>query len=259
MIPKVEFKVRDIDEYVGMFQHLLVFDSHSWASKTNAIFKTYPELKDKLGSLVDVSNEQKKGIVYEFFKKEDEKNKPKMKEKITEFQKSWDEINDSAMAALSEVAEISWMEKDKKIIAGISLSPICPRHIQERRYMVPWFCNTHDIRKISFHEIFHFIYFEKWKEVFPDAKKEEFEAPNLAWHLSEIVPGIVLRDKRIQKVFEHKPYEYKEYLACQINNKPLLGYICDFYENRTDFEDFLKKSWDFACKNESSINFFRNV
>lgn len=258
MIPQVEFKVRDIEEYVGMFKHLLV-DNHSWASKTNSIFKAYPELKDKLERLVDVSMEQRKGIVYEFFKKEDEKNKPKMDEKRTEFQNSWDEINDATMSALSEVAEIAWPEKDKKITAWVSLSPICPRYIQERGYMVPWFRDAHQIRKISFHEIFHFIYFEKWKEIFPDAKDEEFEAPHLVWHLSEIAPGIALRDKRIQNVLEHEPYEYDEYIACQTNNKPLLEYVKGFYRDREDFEDFLKKSWDFACEHESKINFFRNV
>jgi len=259
MIPKVEFKVRDIDEYVGMLQNFLVLDNHSWASKTNSIFKAYPELKDKLEGLVDVSTEQRNQIIYEFFTKEEKENKPKMNEKGIEFQKSWDEINDAAMSAISEVAEIAWPEKDKSITAHVSLSPICPRYIQERRYMVPWFCNTHNIKRISFHEIFHFIYFEKWKSVFPDAKKEEFEAPHLVWHLSEIVPGIALRDKRIQNVLEHEPNEYEEYTGCRIDNKPLLGYIREFYEQRKDFEDFLKKSWNFAKQHEQDINFFRNV
>ena len=69
-----------------------------------------------------------------------------------------------------------------------------------------------------------------------------------------MVPGIILNDKRIQKVFKHKFDSYKEYGNFKLNGKPLLSYLQDFYDGRKDFADFLKKSWKFVKKHKKEIN-----
>ena len=67
------------------------------------------------------------------------------------------------------------------------------------------------MKSVAIHEILHFIYFEKWKKVFPKTQEKEFDAPHLVWQLSEMVPGIILNDKRVQNVFKYKFDSYKEY------------------------------------------------
>jgi hypothetical protein len=64
---------------------------------------------------------------------------------------------------------------------------------------------------VALHEILHFIWFEKWKEIFPEHNKKEFESPHLAWKLSEMVPLAILSDSRIQNIFRHKPPVYNEW------------------------------------------------
>lgn len=61
------------------------------------------------------------------------------------------------------------------------------------------------MKAVSLHEILHFIYFEKWKQIFPQTNEKEFECPGLVWELSEMVPPIVLSDERMQKIFRHNP------------------------------------------------------
>jgi hypothetical protein len=69
-----------------------------------------------------------------------------------------------------------------------------------------------------------------------------------------MVPGIILNDKKIQKILKYKFPSYREYQNLTINGKPLLSYLQKFYDNRKDFEDFLKKSWKFVKKHEKEIN-----
>lgn len=109
------------------------------------------------------------------------------------------------------------------------------------------------MKKTCLHEILHFIWFEKWKEVFPKYDKKEFEGPHLIWKLSEIVPLAVLSDERMQKIFKHKPSVYREWWTRRIKGKPLLDCIQEIYDNKTSFADFMKKSWAFIETHEKDL------
>jgi len=158
------------------------------------------------------------------------------------------------MKVLSEVVEQDWPDRDKKILARISLNPICPRYIKQRTFDLFYKSKLEYMKSVAIHEILHFIYFEKWKKVFPKTPKKEFDAPYLIWQLSEMVPKIILNDKQVQNVFRYRFSSYKEYENFKLNGKPLLSYLQSFYENKKDFADFLKKSWKFVKQYEDKIN-----
>ena len=158
------------------------------------------------------------------------------------------------MLVLSEIVEQKWPEKDGKIIARVSLNPICPRYIKQRTFDVFYRQNARRMKSVAIHELLHFIYFEKWKRIFPNAKEREFDAPYLVWKLSEMVPKVILNEKRIQEIFKYKFDSYREYENFKLNGKPLLSYLQDFYDDRKDFADFLKQSWEFVKKHEKEIN-----
>jgi len=101
--------------------------------------------------------------------------------------------------------------------------------------------------------LLHFVYFKKWHKIFPKTKHREFDSPYLVWHLSEMVPAIVLNDSRLQKIFKYKFGSYDIYENAILDKKPLLSYLQKFYDNRKDFEDFLKNSWDFTKENKEFI------
>ena len=49
------------------------------------------------------------------------------------------------------------------------------------------------------HELCHFLFFEKCKEIFPNWKYEDFDSPSILWYLSEIVVDPILNSNDIQK------------------------------------------------------------
>ena len=110
------------------------------------------------------------------------------------------------------------------------------------------------MKTTALHEILHFIWFEKWKVVFPKYEKSEFNSPHLIWKLSEMVPLAILSDSRIQNIFKHEPSVYNEWKSKQIDGKSLLEHLQDIYNKRESFEDFMKKSWEFVKKNKEEIN-----
>lgn len=250
-IPKVEFGVPPLNKTFPLIHYFLnpIKEDWDWSSR---IYWGYPRLKNKLQNVKD--KKKRKEIEYNFFKEVFLFKKPKLKRKKEYFQKEWNKINDKIMFVLSEVVEQEWPKKDRKIFAGVSLNPICPRYIKQRTFDIFYRDNSKRMKSTAIHEILHFIYFEKWKKVFPKTKEKEFDAPHLVWQLSEMVPKIILSDKKVQKVFRYKFDSYKEYENFKLNGKPLLSYLQKFYDNRKDFADFLKKSWKFVKKHEKEIN-----
>lgn len=250
-IPKVEFGVAPLGKIFSMIHFFLNPSKKGW-DWSNKVYRKYPELRSELQDVKDVR--KRKEIEHHFFTEVFKKERPKLEKQAKNFQREWNKINDYVMLVLSKVTEQEWPEKDRKIFARISLNPICPRYIKQRTFDLFYKQEPAYMKSVAMHEILHFIYFEKWKKVFPETSERVFNAPHLSWQLSEIVPGIILNDKRVQKVFRYKFDSYKEYENFKLNGKPLLSYLQDFYDNRKDFADFLKNSWEFVKKHEKEIN-----
>ena len=251
MIPKVEFKISSIEHMINPINRFLNPKKGDWNWSLDILNK-YPELNIKLSKIKDISKREK--VTKEFYQDFLMNNKEKLEEEKQLFQEEWDTINDKFMKTLSGILDINWPRKDEKIIAYVSLNPICPRYIKKRTFDIYHKGDIGWMKSVAMHEILHFLWFEKWKQIFPKTSERHFDGPHLEWQLSEMVPKIILSDEKIQKIFKHKPGVYREYLATKIDRRPLLSYIGKFYHEKKDFEDFVRKSWSFVQKYKKEIN-----
>lgn len=244
--PTIKFRTASLDESLELIGEFL---KSNWGRPR--LLMNFPDLDARLK---DKEGEQYEYELQRYF--EDVQKKANLKEAAARFEKSWTQINDKYMNALSDVVEIDWPADCKKIIARVSINPICPRFLQKRMFDLYHKSTNERMRETTTHELLHFIYFEKWKQVFPETPEHEFETPHLVWRLSEIVPQTVLSDARIQKVMPHEPRVYQEFYKIVINDKPLLEQIADFYIHRRDFADFLKRAYVFAKQHETELTNF---
>ncbi|MDO8516656.1 MAG: hypothetical protein Q7S33_00880 [Nanoarchaeota archaeon] len=249
MTPKIEFVTTELNDYLDTLKYFLLDKNHgdSWRE---TIFLVYPDLKEKLEK-----SDNKEKDIENFFRQKEKKFNKFFKKIRDDFQKSWDKINDEVMIALEDINEIKWPKKFKKFGARITLNPICPRYLDNNAFDVYFGFADMTMKSIVLHEVSHFIFFEKFKEIYPKTNKKEFESPYLIWKLSEIMPAIILNDKRIQKVFHHEASDFVyDCFKKEIDNKRLLDYFRKFYKDRKSFRDFVEKSYDFVKKHESEIN-----
>ncbi len=248
--PKIEFSIAQFDEAFKVIHSFLNPSKNYW-DWSDYIYTSYPELKRKIKNIP--KEKMRRGIEYAFFREHFEREKSILEKKRKVFQNEWDKINNRSMITLSKIVEQDWPKKDILIQARLSLNPICPRYIKTRTFDIFYRKSTEDMKGIAIHELLHFIYFEKWKKVFPKTKPREFDSPYLVWHLSEMVPKILLNDERIQRIHKYKFNSYRVYEQAKIEEKPLLSYLQSFYNERTDFKDFLKESWLFVQRHKSEI------
>ena len=249
-IPKVKFKVAKPREIIPLINYFVNPKKSDW-DWSNQIFNKYPELKKKLSKVKD--KERRKKITKVFFEKQQKKELKTLNNVREKFQKAWDEINDEVMIALSEIVGQKWPKNAEKITARISLNPICLRYIKSRTFDIYYKSSIDTLKAISIHEIFHFIYFEKWKKLFPKTPEKKFNFPYLVWALSEMVPPIVLSNEKIQKIHEHKSHPYQEHVKMEVDGKCIFIDLIEFYKKRKSFDDFLRKSWKFLNKHNDVV------
>lgn len=251
IIPKLTFELIDnVPLMIRMINRFLT-NSTKGFNWSGVYAKEYPELGEKLKGKQD--SKEIEQISSEFFTNFYNAHKDNLEIITKDFQAEWDKDENKLLKTLSEVVEKEWTEDCKEIKAWVSLNPICPRYLKQRTFEVFWKYPIERMKATSLHEILHFIWFEKWKDVFKDYKESEFEAPNLVWKLSEMVPVAILNDNRLKKIFNHEHSVYKEWENKKINDKPLLCYIKEMYDNRKDIADFMVKSYEFVKANEEAL------
>jgi hypothetical protein len=249
-IPKVKFEVAPLDSIFHVIHHFLNPPKKQW-DWSSAIYNAYPDLSSRISGIKD--KKKRREAEYAFFRETYEKEMPLLEKQRDEYQSEWDRISDKVMDVFTEVIEQEWPDKDTVMHARVSLNPICPRFIKTRTFDVYYKQDSNRMKATAIHELLHFIYFEKWKSIFPETKPREFDSPYLVWHLSEMVPRVILNDKRFQDIFQHEHGSYKVYEKATIEGKPLLSYLQGFYDQRTNFEDFLRKSWQFVQSHKKEI------
>ncbi len=159
-------------------------------------------------------------------------------------QESWDKINDKVAERLAEIMQIKW--PGRNAIGFMTINRICPRNLKAWSFYVSYFLDIGAQKGIVLHELTHFLYFEKWKQVFPDYSESEFEKPNLIWELSEILVEPIDKDKELMKLVPKTAKAYNRYYSIKINGKEsVIDHFAKLYErDRADFGNMLRIAYE---------------
>jgi len=251
-LPKVKFiNVKTVTE-VDWLHGFLFQNSWGWGKY---IFRKHPKLKEVL--LFKTEEQQViflRRYVLDFrIQKKEQIDRQKLI-----YEKNWSRVEEEFLTLLSEVIGISWPKKINTITAEISLNPICPRFLDKQSFFLFYNYNNKDALEVMMHEICHFLYFEKWKKVFPKSQPKTFESPYLEWHLSEIIAPIILNDIRVQKLLKQKAVFYPEHTKIRIDRKSAPVHFLNLYKQsmkRGDFEAFLKLAYKEIKVHRKLFNF----
>jgi len=238
---ELDFKTAPIEYDVNQLHRFLNPDEEDW-DWSGYIKGIYSKLNKE---------DTKKQI--RFFLTKFKKDKElELKKKKEAYKKEFEKIYEKIILKFKEILELKDI-KIGKINILISLCPINPYDLKKKEFSVYWGFQIRDIIAISIHEILHFIYYEKWKEIFPNTTIKDFEPPSLIWHLSELVVPAILNDKKIQNIFKYNHKTYDEYNKLRINGKNINKILLNLYENRKNFSSFIKRAYDFILKHKKEI------
>lgn len=248
-IPKVKFTNISLSKEVDWIHGFLFQNEWGWGKY---IIRKHPKLK-KVFSFKTEAEQIKFLRNYTIqFKKDNQKLIEKNKIK---YQREWQKIEKDFFILLSEIMQIDWPKNRKIIKSMISVNPICPRFLNNWSFSIFYnYKKMSHAMEVIMHESCHFLYFEKWKKLYPKVNNKKFESPHIEWHLSELIAPIILNDQRIKKILKQKAVFYEEHKKIKINNKTAPEYFTELYNKSKNFEQFLDKSYKAIKKNKKLFN-----
>ena len=235
----VEFKVMTLEENIDLVKY-----AYNEKDKTIDTYKyvtgLFPELKEIKKDL-DI-NKQIEDIVNKRYYD----NFDLLNQKITEYTNIWNKYNDIYLKSLSEYFDISNL-KVSKIIANVGIIPIFPRYLDTYSFSIG-IVDEEKLIETTSHEILHFFWFEKWKEIFPNYKKEEFETPNLIWKYSEMVVDPILNSKIFKDIFKINYKSYDSFYGLYDQEVKVMDKLKEIYNENTSISNKILLGYEYIKK-----------
>lgn len=227
MNSKVIYEVSNLEKQISLFTYFINLDEKF----KNSLYFEFPDLKNN-----DL-NEFVKSI---YQAKRDELENVKQ-----EAQENWDKIEGEILKEFSNILQRKW--ELETINIGISLLPFSTRDLEEKRIDIYYKKDIQGILKTTTHELFHFIYFEKWRELFPDTTIKEMDYPNPVWALSEVVLPIMLNNSKVKDILGMEFKNYSMFENEMYEDENILFHIRKMYEDN-GIGDFLRKAYEYILK-----------
>lgn len=251
-IPQVVFSDIPVNQEVDYLHGFIFNNSWGWG---RYIFRKHPKLR---GVLKLKGERQRVSFLREYVLNYRSDNRVQIEMKAARFKSQWKKIEKKYFFLLSEIMETEWPPRRKKMKAQISINSICPRFLGTWSFTLFFnYRKTAHAMETIMHESCHFLWFKKWKEVFPDADKKTYEMPHIEWHLSEIMAPIILNDGRIQKLLRQKAAFYDEHQIVKIGGKTAPNHYAAMYarakKEGVPFSDFMRSVYADIQKNKSAF------
>ncbi len=220
------------------------------------IFRDHPRLKKILSKTPE---SKKVRTIKDYIHKYCKENENRIKLALEEQKSAWNEVGDKVLATLASIFNTDW-EGISELTWDVGVIQMYPRDLDENLFQTYYEQYTFQALPMALHELTHFIYFKKWRELFPNDAEDTFEAPHQFWFLSELMDPIINAEERLRLLIPdaeiyHDPMYHTNPLDEKNKNITIHGYFTQKYlEYKQDgktIEDFLT----FAREKIQEINF----
>lgn len=177
-------------------------------------------------------------------------------EKAVLYSRHWEACKEQITAALSDAFGIDCANLFNDIRCNLSINPIEPRFLKERRYDTFYLNSDRGAIGGGIHEMVHFVWFYVWNRLFRDSY-DEYERPSLKWILSEMVVESVMKDQRLSSINPYFPREqggcvYSYFFDMAVDGKMILDTLDDMYRSQS-IGEFMQNSFAYCQKHEAEI------
>ena len=142
------------------------------------------------------------------------------------------------------------------IVGTVTVGPVCPRFLGARAFDVFHINSPRGALGMVIHEVIHFLWFDRWRELFRD-DPAEYETPHLKWLLSEMAVEPIMRDGRLSSRNPYFPREnggcvYGYFYDMLVGGAPILGTLNDLYR-AGGMRALMEEGYRYCLLHESEI------
>lgn len=228
-MPKLYFERMNLESNIDLVSWT-AFDNNELLNLSSYTKKLFPEL-----SVVNsnTSEEEANLLAREVVTKYYNKNLVNMDESVKRYNDIWKKYNNEFFNNLCSYLNIDWPQDKKIIKVSVGIIPVCPRYLNSFSFSVRENMSDSQLIETCAHELCHFLWFEKWKMLFPNYDEKEFKALNEIWEYSEMMVDPILNSKEITKVFnKNARYSYDSFYE----KEGLMEKLFEIYNENTSIE-----------------------
>ena len=244
MIPKVEFREMTLDENIDVIKWAY-YENNDSLNVHEYTLQLFPELAD-LDSNLGKEEVYKK--IEEIVTKHYRLNEENIKREVSRYNLLWKDYNDKYLRTLSSYLNIDWPKEIKVIVANLGIIPVFPRYIDEFSFSIGIDVDDTKLIEVCAHETLHFLWFEKWKTLYPNIPSREYDAPYLPWKYSEMVTDPILNSEPFSKMFEFKEKSYDSFYDLEKDGKSVMEHLRNIYGQDMSIEEKIKMGFDYISQ-----------
>ena len=246
MIPKVVFRPMTVDENIAVIEWAYSENNDS-LDVHNYVLEYYPELSNLEGCEKKVILDRIKDVVSKDYYHYEQK----IKDEVIRYQDIWDKYNDNYMLAVSKYLNCDW-DNICSISASVGLIPTFPRYLDTYSFSLSTNVSKDKLIEAVCHETLHFLWFLKWKRLFPNANRREFDSPFMPWVYSEMVVDPILNS-----IFDEKlsvPFKaYDSFYDYQYQGRNVMAVLKDIYYDNKPIEEKIIRGYQYVSEAVTSI------
>lgn len=239
--PKILFKPLKFKDNLSLVNWAF-FETDETLNLHKATKELFPELSNVN---LNMPKKEVHKILTKVVKNHYNKCKQSIKNCIKNYQNIWQKYNDKYFTQLCDVLNCEWPKNKNKIVCNIGVIPVFPRYLDKVSFSVSMNISDEKLVETCAHESLHFLWFHKWKQLYPNFNKEEFESPHLVWRYSEMVVDPILNTKNFYNLLHTKILSYESFYNLKHKNKFVMQELKNIYNKKGNIEGKIENGFKY--------------
>ncbi len=215
------------------------------------VYELYPSLRGKIKETMT------RGEIYDIVEpivlKELRVRQEELEQRISTLQKRFLSFEEELLHNMLTLFDVSWPVEQKEIICYVGYIPRCPRSCITKEMFLTCSMDIETNLKAAIHEINHFIFYEKWKQMHGFPEGVEPMHPETLWFLEELIIDPTLNEPILQKIVPIPQLAYEQFYVQKIGEVPVMTHIKEIYERKENMEHFLEEAHVFIQKHHLEL------
>lgn len=242
--PKLKFRKMSLQENIELIKWAY-YENDDLFNIHNFTIKYFPKLEN-LGK--NLSKEKINQIIENVVRESYEKHKNEIEKEIKRYNAIWQPYNDLYFKTLSNYLNISWPNNIDIVEGRVGLIPVFPRYLDSFSFSVSINMSDQQLIETCAHETLHFLWFEKWKTIYPETPRAEFESPYIVWQYSEMVTDPILNNKPFSNIFDFQEKGYASFYEMYDGKTLVMDKLRKIYSKNITTEEKIKNGFDYITK-----------
>ncbi len=252
-IPKLQFRKMTLKENVdtikwAYYEDIGILGVHDFT------IQYFPQLAN-----IDKNLSQKEvyKIIEKVVKEDYEKYEKRIEQEVIRYNNLWKKYNDVYFHTLENYLCVNWPKDLNTIDAKVGLIPVFPRYLDSFSFSISTGVEDWKLIETCAHETLHFLWFEKWKKMYPETPRREYDSPFITWQYSEMVTDPILNNKPFSDMFPFQEYGYDSFYNMYDGKILVMDNLRKIYSEDIKIENKINKGFEYISKvleKESKIN-----